>query len=626
VKELQKYLLLLLALFLVGLLFFDYQRHLQISMIRKEAIVRSHKRFSSSLSSFDKLSQNFYNDYSDYIARALYHIGNKQKDTSRFWREKLLIRLYPPYRSAILFGLNQFQIIDRRGYSFLRFHYYHRQTSGETPIKHRNSIRELLAKRHCLTGFEAGKYVDGFRYIYPLFYNGVFVGGYEWVWSHEALIRELRRIYGGRYAIVVRRSVMKPVMLHQEILRQYTPLPVCSDFMFQKNALGIYGRSRTTFMKDLARVPSLCRRMREAQDHAFAIKVAEQDYLVTVLDLKDISGQSYGAFISISREGRITSANHLFLMEVFSLLAILFLIYLLLYRSYRDKMFVRTLLDAQKDIVFLTDDERIRDANRAFLEFFDVGSVEQFIRQYGCICNLFIEAEGYVGSRPDGMNWLAYMRRNQGENKAIIFDHLRGEERIFMVSVSHYDDSGLYVVSLRDITEMEREKRRFKIESMVDHLTRLFNRRTFEEYLEDRLESMRKGVDNPVALIMFDIDHFKQINDRYGHRKGDEVLRHLAHLLTSMITENDFLVRWGGEEFVIIMEKADLKEACRKTETLRSKIASSRFGIDESLTCSFGVTMLHRDDTPATATERADSLLYQAKENGRNRISCDDQK
>ena len=623
-KELQKYLLMLLLLFLGGLLFFYYLRSLQIDEIKSQAISESRKQLFASMSAFDKLSQNFYNDYNDYISRILYHAENGDAKERRLWRTELLNRLYAPYRSAVLFGLNQFQIQDRKGYSFLRFHYYDHY--GDDLKSVRPSLQKALKEKRFLKGFEVGRYVDGLRYIYPLFYDGEFVGSYEWVWNHEALIRELRRIYGGKYALLVERSSMNTLVVPEKLQRQYARFPACSDYLYQKNAFHLYGADFDSFMKNLLETPSLCRKMKHHRDYAYVIKIGEKDYLVTNIHLQTITGASYGYFLSIHREKRMAGIDRLFLMEVLLLLIVLLLIYLILHRSYREKMFVRTLLDSQKDLVILTNGEQLSDANRAFLEFFNVESIEEFVRQYDCICNLFIEAEGYVGKRQNGRSWLEYMYNSERENRVIIFDRKRGEERVFMVSLNRFDDTGLFVIAFRDITELEREKRHFKIESMMDHLTQFYNKRTFEHFLKDKLEEIRDLQRNDVAIIMYDIDYFKRVNDRYGHQKGDEVLRKLAELVSSGVRKTDFLVRWGGEEFVIVMENTTLEAACHKAEELRQRIEEAEFGLAWKLTCSFGVTMLHSGDTTSEAVERVDQVLYRSKESGRNRVICDDQK
>jgi len=620
-KDIHKYGLLLLSIFLVGVGLFHQEKVHQIRVIKQEVLKDAQKRFFSSQSAFDKLSQNFYNDYNDYLARVL-HAVQSPRESSQPWREELLDRLFPVYRSVTLFGLNQFQIIDRSGRSFLRFHY--REHYGDDLSALRPSVRMELESKRFLKGFESGRFVDGLRYIYPLFYDGEFVGSYEWVWNHETLIRELRRIYGGRYAIVVLDREMDRLILDPELTRQYAIFGPCREYRYHRNAFRLYGPAFPTFMGRLFEKRGLCARLEWHESFVVRRQMDGNDYLVRVVALHTIAGTPYGFFIDVEVDERIAGIEHLFYVETALLLLVLLLIYLLLWRSYRDRIFVRTLLDSQRDIVILTNGRRISDANRTFLEFFKVATLEEFVERYECICNLFIEAEGFVGKTVEGVNWLEWMKRQGPESRVIMFDRQRGEERTFMVSLNRFDNTGLYVVAFRDITELEREKRHFKIESMMDHLTGLYNKRSFEHYLQDRLKDIRRFGQRRIALVMFDIDYFKVINDSYGHQRGDEVLQRLAKLVRNHMRQSDFLARWGGEEFIIVMDGADARAACRKAEALRRLIAESEFGIPEGLSCSFGATQLQAEDTPESALERVDRLLYRAKEAGRNRVVCDE--
>ena len=119
---------------------------------------------------------------------------------------------------------------------------------------------------------------------------------------------------------------------------------------------------------------------------------------------------------------------------------------------------------------------------------------------------------------------------------------------------------------------------------------------------------------------MFDIDHFKQINDGYGHQIGDAVLAELASLVKKNIRGYDFIARFGGEEFMIISNNISLKGAIEFAEKLRKKIEYAEFPEKIKVRCSFGVTAFKRGDTAESAIKRADEAMYKAKENGRNRV------
>jgi diguanylate cyclase (GGDEF)-like protein len=170
-----------------------------------------------------------------------------------------------------------------------------------------------------------------------------------------------------------------------------------------------------------------------------------------------------------------------------------------------------------------------------------------------------------------------------------------------------------------------------KIEQLayIDELTGLFNRRSIINRLQEEIErSNRYSVDLSVLLI--DVDHFKDINDRYGHHVGDIVLRHLARLQQQSLRKVDFLGRYGGEEFLIVLPSTSLQAAIRAAELLRNHIEASSFETNKSepihLTISVGVArFMPHQDTLETLLSRADEAMYRAKTGGRNRICVADE-
>ena len=167
----------------------------------------------------------------------------------------------------------------------------------------------------------------------------------------------------------------------------------------------------------------------------------------------------------------------------------------------------------------------------------------------------------------------------------------------------------------------EKEKVLYE-KSIKDPLTGLYNRNFLYEFLEKKIKEAKR-YKFPLTLAVIDIDFFKKINDTYGHLVGDCVLKELAKILTDEFRGSDIVVRFGGEEFIVILPFSDLKEACSRFEELRKKIEEKRF-CDEKLnvTVSIGATEFKQNDSLDTFIDRADKNLYEAKNKGRNRVVC----
>jgi diguanylate cyclase (GGDEF)-like protein len=159
--------------------------------------------------------------------------------------------------------------------------------------------------------------------------------------------------------------------------------------------------------------------------------------------------------------------------------------------------------------------------------------------------------------------------------------------------------------------------------ALTDALTGLLNRRALTDLARQEIAHSQRQ-HRPLALMMVDIDHFKSINDRFGHQAGDMVLRQAAAVIKRVIRAGDTLVRYGGEEFVLLAPDTDQGGALELSERIRQSLRSEPFGTEQgriSVTASFGVTMLHEDDTdPEQLLRRADDALYMAKANGRDRV------
>jgi len=159
--------------------------------------------------------------------------------------------------------------------------------------------------------------------------------------------------------------------------------------------------------------------------------------------------------------------------------------------------------------------------------------------------------------------------------------------------------------------------------ALIDKLTQLANRRYIESQLEKHLTEFQR-TRLPFAIYFFDIDHFKQINDSYGHDAGDEVLRFLSKTLIDNARPFDLYGRWGGEEFIALIRNLDADNLLSFGERLRMLVQHSylQWGNERlAVTISLGGTLAQSDDTLDSLVKRADRLLYTSKKNGRNRLT-----
>ena len=168
-----------------------------------------------------------------------------------------------------------------------------------------------------------------------------------------------------------------------------------------------------------------------------------------------------------------------------------------------------------------------------------------------------------------------------------------------------------------NLEKLEELNRALEKQSQTDVLTQIFNRRFFNMQLaKEAARSTRHRT--PLSVLMFDIDHFKAINDKHGHLAGDRILQELSALVQDNIRQSDFLARWGGEEFALLTPGVGLKNSGKFAEKLRCLIEKYDFRIDQPLTCSFGVSCFKAGEEISTLMQRADQALYQAKDSGRN--------
>ncbi len=169
-----------------------------------------------------------------------------------------------------------------------------------------------------------------------------------------------------------------------------------------------------------------------------------------------------------------------------------------------------------------------------------------------------------------------------------------------------------------DKIKLNQLNKKLQLLSQTDHLTSLSNRMEIDRIL-DFHERRSQNSDSSFVIILADIDHFKNVNDTYGHQVGDEVLIKISEIMKNMSRESDTVGRWGGEEFIIVLPDISLEDGVRKAEEIRSSIFETDFEKVGKLTISLGVAEYNPNASMSTIVGLADKALYKAKETGRNR-------
>lgn len=284
---------------------------------------------------------------------------------------------------------------------------------------------------------------------------------------------------------------------------------------------------------------------------------------------------------------------------------------------------IKSILDAQDNIIIVTNKEEITNVNKKFLDFFGVDNFDEFISTKKNIFDFFEEEFGFITKEQINKqeSWIKYIKELHEIDRIVKIKGALEEEKIFAINVDYYDNKDdYYVFSLTDITKLKEKSNLLEYQASHDKLTGLFNRNRFDEIYAKEIKRARR-YENDLSIIIFDVDDFKIVNDTYGHQVGDEVLKEMAQIVLTHVREQDITVRWGGEEFLILLPQTNLEGAVLAANKIRIAISEHSF-TDKSLTItgSFGVAQLSNEDSEKDFISRTDKLLYEAKKTGKNKV------
>lgn len=366
------------------------------------------------------------------------------------------------------------------------------------------------------------------------------------------------------------------------------------------------------------------------------IDLNDKKYHISLAPLMDVSNENLGKFLflsDVSRERALVYSSIKILIIFLTLLtSILLLAGFTLINNRENHIFnltrildkknekLQKLFDIQKNITLISDGKTTLLANQAMLDFFNVGDLDEFQKYARDVSEKFIAANGYfnLDKVPNDQTWLDAIEPLVGDEKIVTLQGADGMPHAFNVSISQYEKEQ-YLVSLTDISATMIEKIDLSKQIDKDELTNAFNRKFFNKNISSIIK--RLDQDAFLGVAMLDIDHFKKVNDAHGHNTGDMVLRQFSRYIKSSIRADDFLIRWGGEEFIVLITTTSNQALLRAAEHIRQVIQNADFVTVGNITCSVGVTLYIPGENINDAIERADNAMYRSKDAGRNRVS-----
>lgn len=275
---------------------------------------------------------------------------------------------------------------------------------------------------------------------------------------------------------------------------------------------------------------------------------------------------------------------------------------------------LQKIIDLQKNIIVITDGLKLNYVNESFQTFFGVPNLEAFLKQDDCVCKRFSKIDGFYFQKTKDENWIEALQQLPSEQRIVSMPNHKKTPHGFFVKIDDFSQEQ-YIITFTDITE----SLTLKHKAYHDHLSGAYNR----EFIHNHFDAFYKEtIKNQlrIGLIIFDIDNFKQVNDTYGHNVGDEIIKKMARITKKRIRSSDYLIRWGGEEFIVMTQVHVIEQAEKIAENIRSTIEKESFSPVPKVTSSFGVAISEDTESLKTLVKKADDALYEAKKSGKNRV------
>ncbi|MBP7770108.1 MAG: diguanylate cyclase [Aliarcobacter sp.] len=279
---------------------------------------------------------------------------------------------------------------------------------------------------------------------------------------------------------------------------------------------------------------------------------------------------------------------------------------------------IKSILDAQENIIIVTNKENITNVNKKFLQFFGIDNFDRFLETKKNIFDFFIEEFGFITKNHivKQESWLRYIKELPEIDRIVKIKNYLNEEKVFSINVEYYENKEhYYVFSLTDITQVKEKSNLLEYQASHDKLTGLFNRSKFDELFIKEIKRSKRYSTN-LSIIIFDIDMFEMINEKHGYEAGDTILKEISQIILLHIREQDIAVRWAGKEYLVLLPHTNLNGSLIVANKIQANIKENLFtSLDLNVSASFGISQLEENDNEESLVIKADKFLYASKNN-----------
>ncbi|EDZ62883.1 protein containing GGDEF domain [Sulfurimonas gotlandica GD1] len=629
-----------IALIFVIILTAVFYKYMQTS---KDEVIQNVA--NKSLESMDVANKSILNTYLLVAEKNFYDIMQNKKaleilrefkdadeETKAVLRGEFFRLLYKEYDFLKKQSIRQFHFHTHDSKSLLRFHLPYK--SGDSLKDIRTSIRVANAELKTMVGFEGGRVLPGYRYVFPIVDKGEHLGSVEFSVSFEGIERKLRKILPFYAHKIILEKAVSYDKVFKEHIDFFVPSQFSENYYLENQDISKVTR-KTQDDSFVNKLTSLAKESKDflqklAKKDSFTVPIIEdgKGYVVTFLALKDIDNKNAGYVVSFTNlqeivyiQKRYQDFSFIVFLGATLLFILIVAVIVQIQKVKNESLKLQKFIDIQNSIVVLTDGKKFKFTNKSFFDFFKYADMEDFLNKHDCICELFVRSNGFFSLadvKENEKHWVESLLNLSGRNRIVSMIDKTLTPHAFTVSINRYDREN-YIINFSDISDAMTEKLQLQKQIVRDQLTKAYNRVYFEKTIDSLIASNTSQNKN-TGIIFFDIDHFKNVNDTYGHKAGDDVLRIIVDLVKKNIRSNDKLIRWGGEEFLILLPANSIDEVYKEAEHLRKTIEKHEFDIVKHLTCSFGLSLHEATADIHESVKKADEKLYEAKKNGRNRV------